>query len=53
VRVTNLTLQDKCPTDTTEHLRIIYDSPAIQITLDALDRPGPASPAFQPVCTPV
>jgi len=50
-RVTNLTLQQKCPTDTTEHLRIIYDSVALQLTLNALGRTGPANPAFQPACT--
>ena len=48
--VTNLTLQDKCPNDTTEHLRIIYDSVALQITMNALARSGPADPAFQPAC---
>ncbi len=49
-RVRNVTLQDKCPNDTAEHLRVPYDSPAIQITLDALGRPGPSSSAFQPAC---
>jgi triacylglycerol esterase/lipase EstA (alpha/beta hydrolase family) len=48
--VTNLTLQDKCPNDTTEHLRIIYDSVALQITMNALARRGPADPAFRPAC---
>jgi triacylglycerol lipase len=50
VGVTNLTLQDKCPTDTTEHLRIIYDPVALQIAMNALGRPGPADPSFQPAC---
>src|SRR4051794_34919938 len=45
-RVTNLTLQDKCPNDTTEHLRIIYDSVALQITMNALARSGPADAGF-------
>ena len=49
-RVTNLTLQDKCPTDTTEHLRIIYDPVALQITMNALARSGPADPSYQPAC---
>jgi triacylglycerol esterase/lipase EstA (alpha/beta hydrolase family) len=49
--VTNLTLQDKCPSDTTEHLRIIYDSVALQITMNALARSGPADPALQPACS--
>jgi triacylglycerol esterase/lipase EstA (alpha/beta hydrolase family) len=48
--VTNITLQDKCPNDTSEHLRTPYDSPAIQITLNALGRSGPADPSFQPAC---
>jgi triacylglycerol lipase len=47
---TNVTLQEKCPNDTSEHLRTPYDPPAIQITLDALARSGPANPAFQPSC---
>jgi triacylglycerol esterase/lipase EstA (alpha/beta hydrolase family) len=47
---TNVTLQDKCRNDTSEHLRTPYDPPAIQIALNALGRSGPANPAFQPVC---
>ena len=49
--VTNVLLQDKCPNDTSEHLRTPYDPPAIQITLNALGRSGPADPAYQPACT--
>ena len=48
--VTNITLQDKCPNDTSEHLRTPYDVAAIQITLNALERSGPADAAFQPAC---
>ena len=48
--VANLTLQDACPGDTAEHLRIPYDPPAIAITLNALGRSGPADPAFRPPC---
>ena len=51
-RVTNLTLQDVCPTDTAEHLRIPYDPPAIAITRNALRRSGPANPGFRPACAP-
>ncbi len=51
--VTNITLQDRCPNDTSEHLRTPYDPPAIQITLDALGHSGPADPAFQPACAAV
>jgi triacylglycerol esterase/lipase EstA (alpha/beta hydrolase family) len=49
-QVTNITLQDKCPNDTSEHLRTPYDPPAISITLDALSHDGPADPAYQPPC---
>lgn len=49
--VTNITLQDKCPDDTSEHLRTPYDPPAIAITLkNALGRSGPADPGYQPPC---
>jgi triacylglycerol lipase len=48
--VTNVLLQDKCPSDTSEHLRTPYDTAAIQITLNALGRSGPADPGFQPSC---
>jgi triacylglycerol lipase len=48
--VTNLTLQDVCPNDTAEHLRIAYDPPAIAITRNALRRSGPADPGFRPAC---
>jgi triacylglycerol esterase/lipase EstA (alpha/beta hydrolase family) len=51
--VTNVVLQDKCPGDTSEHLRTPYDPPAIQLTLNALGRSGPADPAFQPACSPL
>jgi triacylglycerol lipase len=49
--VVNLTLQDKCANDTAEHLRIPYDAPAIQVTLNALGRPGPADPGVRAACT--
>jgi len=51
--VTNLKLQDKCPTDTSEHIRIPYSLGAIGITKNALARTGPADPGFQPACAPV
>lgn len=49
--VTNIVLQDRCPEDVTDHVGIPYDPIALQWTLDALGRPGPADPAFQPVCS--
>jgi triacylglycerol esterase/lipase EstA (alpha/beta hydrolase family) len=49
-QVTNVTLQDDCPSDTSEHLRTPYDPAAIQVTLNALGRSGPAEPSFRPAC---
>ena len=42
---TNLTLQDVCPVDLSDHLQIPMSGTAIAITLDALTRVGPADPA--------
>src|SRR3954471_6941215 len=44
--VTNVTLQDVCPNDTSEHLRTPYDPRAIRITLNALGPPGPSGPGL-------
>ncbi|HEX8781005.1 MAG TPA: alpha/beta fold hydrolase [Nocardioides sp.] len=52
VGVTNVTLQDACPLDVAEHLAIPADGPAIEWTLEALGRPGPADPGFRPTCAP-
>ena len=49
-RTTNVTLQDRCPLDLTEHLGIIYDAAALQWVTNALGRPGPAAPSFRPSC---
>src|SRR5919201_4236283 len=48
--VTNVVLQKRCPDDVTDHVGIIYDPVALQWTLNALGRPGPADPAFRPAC---
>jgi pimeloyl-ACP methyl ester carboxylesterase len=48
---TNVVLQDRCPEDVTDHVGIIYDPIALQWTLDALGRPGPADPGFAPLCS--
>jgi pimeloyl-ACP methyl ester carboxylesterase len=48
---TNVVLQDRCPEDITDHVGIIYDPIALQWTMNALERPGPADPAFQPLCS--
>ena len=50
-RVTNVLLQDVCPADVVEHVGMIVNSPALQIVLNALGRPGPADPRFRPSCT--
>jgi triacylglycerol esterase/lipase EstA (alpha/beta hydrolase family) len=47
---TNITLQDLCPGDLSEHVLIPTDPVAIQLVLDALGRTGPADPAFRPTC---
>jgi triacylglycerol lipase len=49
-RVTNVTLQNRCPADTVGHLGITTDPVALQWVENALDRRGPANPAFTPVC---
>jgi pimeloyl-ACP methyl ester carboxylesterase len=49
--VTNVVLQDRCPADITEHVGIIYDPVALEWTINALDRAGPADPAFRPTCS--
>jgi triacylglycerol lipase len=48
--VTNVVLQRKCPDDITDHVGMIYDPVALQWTLNALGRSGPADPAFRPTC---
>jgi triacylglycerol esterase/lipase EstA (alpha/beta hydrolase family) len=45
--VTNITLQDQCPLDLSDHLAMPYDSNALQDVLNAL---GPDSPTFEPKC---
>ena len=49
-RTTNITLQDLCPADLSEHVVIPTDPVAIQLVLNALARKGPADPAFRPTC---
>jgi hypothetical protein len=49
-RITNVAVQDVCPTDTSEHLGLgTYDSVAYALALDALDHDGPADPARIPL----
>ena len=47
---TNVVLQDQCAADVTDHVGIIYDPIALEWTLNALGRPGPADPAFVSAC---
>ncbi|MDG3015648.1 esterase/lipase family protein [Speluncibacter jeojiensis] len=49
-RVTDVVLQDRCPADTSNHSTILDDPVAAQWVLEALRSPGPADPAFVPVC---
>jgi triacylglycerol esterase/lipase EstA (alpha/beta hydrolase family) len=49
-RTTNVLIQDLCPHMFTDHLMIPSNKVTIAVTLDALERPGPASPAFRPAC---
>jgi triacylglycerol lipase len=49
-RVTNITLQKRCPNDMVGHLGITTDPVALQWVENALARQGPANPAFAPAC---
>ena len=49
-RTTNITLQDLCPGDLSDHLLIPTDPVAIQLVLNALGRNGPADPTLRPTC---
>lgn len=56
--VVDVTVQDQCPTDATEHLGIIYDPVALQDVVQALRETDPAAsgavaPLPQPSCPPV
>lgn len=50
-KTTNIVVQDRCPSNRTDHIGIIYDRVALQIIENALRRPGlPAKKRFQPDC---
>jgi triacylglycerol lipase len=49
-RVTNVVLQQACPSDVSGHLGIATDPVALQWVENALSRRGPADPSFQPGC---
>ncbi|HVB44149.1 MAG TPA: alpha/beta fold hydrolase [Streptosporangiaceae bacterium] len=48
--VQNITLQNQCSQDASDHLSIAYDSNALQDMVNAL---GPDDPGFQPACASV
>jgi triacylglycerol esterase/lipase EstA (alpha/beta hydrolase family) len=48
--VQNITLQNQCPQDASDHISIPYDSNALQDMINAL---GADSPGFQPACAAV
>jgi triacylglycerol esterase/lipase EstA (alpha/beta hydrolase family) len=48
--VQNITLQNQCSSDASDHLSIAYDSNALQDMINAL---GPDVPGFQPACAAV
>ena len=48
--VQNITLQNQCPQDGSDHLSISYDSNALQDMVNAL---GADNPSFQPTCASV
>jgi len=47
--VTNITIQNQCPTDPTEHIGMIEDSPSLQNVLNQLS--ASPNPSFQATCT--
>lgn len=49
-RVNNVLLQNRCPSNTAEHLDIVGDPVAYQWAANALGRDGPARESFQPNC---
>lgn len=49
-QVTNVTLQDRCPMNLSNHGSVAFDSAVFQWILNGLSRAGPADPSFRPVC---
>lgn len=49
--VTNIRIQDYCPSDTTSHVYVPMDPAFIRIAVDALSHAGPASSSYRPKCT--
>ncbi len=51
-QTTNIRLQAKCRSALVGHVLLPANGPAIRLVLDALGRPGPASPTYRPSCLP-
>lgn len=51
-RVTNVVIQDKCPTDAIEHDQTPNDPVVQAMVLNALRTDGPMAKSFQPSCAP-
>lgn len=49
--VTNVKIQDVCPTNTVDHIKAPMDPAIIRVAVNALETPGPASSSFRPKCT--
>ncbi|WP_328436365.1 lipase family protein [Streptomyces sp. NBC_00457] len=49
-QVTNVTVQDRCPDSTINHLNLAFDQVPLQWITNALQRPGPADPELRPTC---
>jgi triacylglycerol lipase len=49
-RVTNVTLQDRCPADAVGHLDVPDDPVVLQWVENALVVDGPAAASFRPAC---
>lgn len=50
-QVTNVLLQDACPLHISDHLTVAASPLTVQWVLNALNRRGPADPAFSPHCS--
>ncbi len=50
VNVQDITLQQQCPQDASDHISIVYDSNALQDMVNAL---GADTAGFQPACAAV
>ena len=48
--VTNVLIQDACPANAAEHVLLTDDPVVLQWVQNALATPGPADPAFKPIC---